>query len=92
MLPTGVNHIVTRFAAAGINPGFEAADIGRVGHLQTDQELVAETIAVELRHHGEVSAPGVGVAEGGDGALEVDAGLGGMGLAAFGHGTCLLKK
>ena len=29
--------------AAGIDPRFEAADICRVGHLQTDQELVAET-------------------------------------------------
>jgi len=54
--------------------------------------LVAETIVMELRHHGEVAAPGVGVAEGGDGALEVGAGLSGVGLATFGHGTCLLKK
>jgi hypothetical protein len=29
--------------AAGINPRFEAADVRRVGHLQADQELVAET-------------------------------------------------
>jgi hypothetical protein len=76
--------------AAGVKPGLEAADERCVGHLQTDEELVAETVAMEPRHHGEIAAPGVGVAEGGDGALEVGAGLGGVGVAAFGLGTCLL--
>jgi hypothetical protein len=67
-------------AAAGINLRFEAADVGRVGHLQADEELVAETVAMELRHHGEIAAPGVGVAKCGNGALEVGAGLGRRGL------------
>jgi hypothetical protein len=35
---------------------------------------------------GEIAAPGVRVAEDGDGALEIGAGLSGVGLAAFGHG------
>ena len=47
---------------------------------------------MEPGHHREVSAPGVGVAKGGYGALEVGAGLGGMGLAAFGYGSCLRFK
>ena len=34
----------------------------------------------------------MGVAEGGHRALEVGAGLGSVGLAAFGHGTCLHSK
>jgi hypothetical protein len=45
---------------------------------------------VEPGQDGEVSTPGVGVAEGGYGALEIGAGLGRVGLAAFGHGVNLL--
>ena len=40
---------------------------------------------VEPRNHGEIAAPGVGVTEGGEGALEIGASLGGVGLPAFGH-------
>ena len=41
---------------------------------------------VEPRHHGEIAATGVGVAEGGDGSLEIGAGLGGVSVATFGLG------
>jgi hypothetical protein len=44
---------------------------------------------VKPRQDGEIAAPGVRVAEDGDGALEIGAGLSGVGLAAFGHGSPL---
>jgi hypothetical protein len=63
-----------------------------LGRLAVDQQLIMETLIMEPGEDGEIAVPGVGVAEGVHGALEVGAGLGGMGLAAFGHGTCLLKE